>query len=78
MTMDKQIHILIKKVKKLTGEVKVLRDCLVEMNDYLDKQNDWLAIVAEILEGENDDDEYDKECEEWKDRLNPVNKRRKG
>jgi hypothetical protein len=64
MITEKTVKLLIKNVKRLSKEVK-------ELTEVLQKQNDWLAELAGIINGE--DEELEKESEEWKEHLNPVN-----
>jgi predicted nucleic acid-binding Zn-ribbon protein len=71
MMTNKQIKSLVKNVEELNEEVSALVDCIIELNETLEKQNDWLAELAGILSGE--DEELEKEREEWKEHINPVN-----
>ena len=86
MPESKRIKVLVIRVNKLTGEIKELHksldafvDCIIDLhntivkqNDILNDQNEWLKELSEIL---TDDEEYDREREEWKDHVNPINRR---
>lgn len=74
MATDKEVEVLIRKVLRLSKSVKALSAEVRGLTEVLQKQNDWLADLAGILNGE--DEEFEKEREEWKEHVNPVNRRR--
>jgi predicted nucleic acid-binding Zn-ribbon protein len=69
------IKALVLKVNELTGEVEALTDCIIELNETLEKQNEWLKELCDVLgiESAEADEEYAKEREEFEEHLEPVN-----
>lgn len=69
VTISRRINALVLRVNRLTGDVEALVDCIIELNETLEKQNEWLAELAGILNGE--DEELKKEQDEWRKHLHP-------
>jgi hypothetical protein len=69
MVIKRKTKALILIVNRLAGEVEALVDCIIEINETLEKQNEWLADLANAINGE--DEEYKKERDEWRKKLDP-------
>jgi hypothetical protein len=67
--INRKIKALVLRVNELTGEVEALVDCIIEINETLEKQNEWLAELARLMT--EDDDEYKKDRDEWRKKLDP-------